>query len=234
MNHADNVKRLARAYAQAAHHAARVMKNSNDEELWDAALKAADKTLAEHDAAVDAMALGEPVSWQPIETAPKDEFILLAAEFDGPGDWRIKTGEYRTQPDEYGRHWHPLGASWTPTRWMTLPPPPGAQGVQDTPTQQKDDSDVRSALAKFIEVYDAMNCPRGPTRIIAEQVLSDSWAQVSATRQTAATGEVLTDAEMSTLWAESPFDDATQETFEAGRDFMHQVERAVLEKLQKS
>lgn len=42
-------------------------------------------------------------------------------EFDGPGDWRIKIGECRTEPDRYGRHWHLVGASWTPTHWMPLP-----------------------------------------------------------------------------------------------------------------
>lgn len=58
--------------------------------------------------------------WQPIETAPRDQFLLLATEFDCPGDWRIKVGEYRTRT----RSWHVFGASWTPTRWMPLPAPP--------------------------------------------------------------------------------------------------------------
>jgi hypothetical protein len=63
--------------------------------------------------------------WQPIETAPRDQFLLLAAEFDGPGDWRIKMGEFRTKVSDYG--WHIMGASWAPTRWMPLPADPDAQ-----------------------------------------------------------------------------------------------------------
>jgi hypothetical protein len=33
--------------------------------------------------------------------------------------------------------------------------------------------DLREALKKLIEVYDAMDCPRGPTRIIAEAALAN-------------------------------------------------------------
>lgn len=73
-------------------------------------------------------AAGEPpgqasssAEWQPIETAPGNEILLLAAEFDGPGDWRIKCG-YRD--DENGRGWKVWGSSWQPTRWMRMPAPP--------------------------------------------------------------------------------------------------------------
>jgi hypothetical protein len=62
--------------------------------------------------------------WRPIDSAPKNEFVLLAAEFDRPGDWRIKMGYFQNHADEFGRHWHVLGASWEPTHWMPLPPPP--------------------------------------------------------------------------------------------------------------
>lgn len=55
--------------------------------------------------------------WQPIETAPMDTQLLLAAEFDGPGDWRIKTGYF----DSKSSKWALWGASWKPTRWMPLP-----------------------------------------------------------------------------------------------------------------
>jgi hypothetical protein len=56
--------------------------------------------------------------WQPIETAPKCKALLLAAEMDGPEDWRIKCGSF------YDDDWHVWGASWTPTHWMPLPVPP--------------------------------------------------------------------------------------------------------------
>ncbi|MGZ5077008.1 MAG: hypothetical protein ACXV9R_10330 [Methylobacter sp.] len=66
-------------------------------------------------------------TWQPIETAPDNEMLLLAAEFDGPGDWRIKIG-YRDTENRSG-HWSVFGASWIPTRWMPLPDAP-EQGVK--------------------------------------------------------------------------------------------------------
>jgi len=59
--------------------------------------------------------LGE---WHDIHCAPKDKLILVAAEFDGPGDWRIKVGGY------WDDRWHVHGGSWTPTRWKYLPAPP--------------------------------------------------------------------------------------------------------------
>lgn len=61
--------------------------------------------------------------WMPIETAPKDGTLLLfAAEFDGPGDWRIKMGYWSDDWND----WSLWGASWKPTRWQPLPPAPGA------------------------------------------------------------------------------------------------------------
>lgn len=57
-------------------------------------------------------------AWQLIETAPHDKILLLAYEFDGPGDWRIKVGGY------WNGQWNVFGASWTPTRWMSLPAAP--------------------------------------------------------------------------------------------------------------
>ena len=56
--------------------------------------------------------------WQPIETAPMLKAVLLAVEFDGPGDWCIKCGSF------YSNEWHVWGASWKPTHWMPLPKPP--------------------------------------------------------------------------------------------------------------
>ena len=58
--------------------------------------------------------------WQPIETAPKDEQIMLAIEFDGPNDWRIKTGYYFSEE----QCWKVWGGSWQPTHWMPLPEAP--------------------------------------------------------------------------------------------------------------
>ena len=59
--------------------------------------------------------------WRPISTAPRDETaLLLAKEFDGPGDWRIKVGGWNLQD----RKWLIFGASWTPSHWMPLPAPP--------------------------------------------------------------------------------------------------------------
>ena len=63
--------------------------------------------------------------WKPIETAPKEGLVLLAAEFDGPGNWRIKVG-YRDDGPYSFWGWRIFGASWKPTHWMPLPAPPKA------------------------------------------------------------------------------------------------------------
>lgn len=60
--------------------------------------------------------------WQPIATAPKDEILLLATEFDRPGDWRMKCGYYSV---EMGL-WRVWGASWNPTMWRPMPDAPVA------------------------------------------------------------------------------------------------------------
>lgn len=62
----------------------------------------------------------EGMSWHPIQTAPSDEMVLVAVEFDHPGDWRIKTGYF----DGESWQWKVFGGSWTPTRWMPLPAAP--------------------------------------------------------------------------------------------------------------
>jgi len=54
--------------------------------------------------------------------------LLVAVEFDCPGDWRIKVGAFQQG------YWRIHGASWTPTHWMPLPAAPsagndGAEGV---------------------------------------------------------------------------------------------------------
>lgn len=58
--------------------------------------------------------------WQPIESAPKDQTVLLAGEFAGEGDWRIKCGYFCSERN----FWCIWGASWTPTHWQPLPPLP--------------------------------------------------------------------------------------------------------------
>lgn len=58
--------------------------------------------------------------WRPIAEAPKDEVVMLAAEFDRPGDWRMKCGYYQTESGE----WRVWGASWKPTMWRPIPTPP--------------------------------------------------------------------------------------------------------------
>ena len=49
------------------------------------------------------------------------ETVLVAVEFDGPGDWRIKCGGITNAND---RLWTVFGASWTPTHWQPLPAAP--------------------------------------------------------------------------------------------------------------
>ena len=77
---------------------------------------------AEHPAQRTKLTQSEiPEGWQPVETAPKDGTqLLLAGEFDGPGDWRIKMGYWAA----YENDWHLFGGSWQPTRWMPLPAAP--------------------------------------------------------------------------------------------------------------
>lgn len=58
--------------------------------------------------------------WMDTINAPVDTDLVVAAEFFGPGDWRIKMGylDSRTQ------QWIVRGASWTPTLWQYPPAPP--------------------------------------------------------------------------------------------------------------
>lgn len=76
------------------------------------------------DAARAIMALYAPLDdgeWRTMESAPKERMVLMAAEFDCVGDWRIKVGGWHD-----AGHWFVCGASWTPTMWRDLPPPPKA------------------------------------------------------------------------------------------------------------
>lgn len=94
------------------------------------------------------------MSWQPIETAPKDgtEILLFRAAgiYEGrPADarvtsgawveWTETAGEYHGTTGEYlGQSIQDAGASWCswdggftedapPTHWMPLPPPPTSE-----------------------------------------------------------------------------------------------------------
>lgn len=64
------------------------------------------------------------MDWLPIETAPKDGTLMLLANTDWvPAQIRgegapIKVGGY------WEGTWNIFGASWWPTHWCPLPPPP--------------------------------------------------------------------------------------------------------------
>jgi hypothetical protein len=62
-----------------------------------------------------------PEGWSKVtaDTPPVDEMVILAAEFDHPGDWRKKVGYRRAAGD-----WNIFGGSWMPTHWMPLPSDP--------------------------------------------------------------------------------------------------------------
>lgn len=84
--------------------------------------RSAEKVTARIIAYIDGRTAGPAMpQWRSIETAPQDKMLLLAAEFDGPGDWRIKVGGF------WDRKWNVFGATWTPTRWMALPAAPKPQ-----------------------------------------------------------------------------------------------------------
>lgn len=79
----------------------------------------------------------EPVGWQPIETAPKDEIVLLGLPLIG----NIREGDRRV----YEGRWHEAQATWTSvngflllgaaTDWMPLPQPPieAAHNIKEQP-----------------------------------------------------------------------------------------------------
>lgn len=106
---------------------------------------------------IDLAALaGASSAWQPIETAPKDAQLLLAAEFDHPGDWRIKMGYF----DSKTAKWAMWGASWRPTRWMRLPPGPGAAVQAPAPVAETDDKPKSTAYERDLEllIHDFARC----------------------------------------------------------------------------
>lgn len=58
------------------------------------------------------------------------EWVLVAAEFDGPSDWRIKLGALDS---ECSTGWKVLGGSWVPTHWMPLPAAPSPDAQSGSP-----------------------------------------------------------------------------------------------------
>lgn len=107
----------------------------------------------------------DKITWQPIETAPKNVKVLAAYQNE-LGNWRIVTACYHTQldwSDEYGDHeedfapeaWYEENdsseviypTSRVPTHWMPLPSNPGAP----------DDNIVLSALADAERERDEAN-----------------------------------------------------------------------------
>lgn len=59
---------------------------------------------------------------------PKDLPVLVAKEFFGPGDWRIKIGGINEDEDT---GWKVFGGSWIPSHWAYTPEPPSKE--IDTP-----------------------------------------------------------------------------------------------------
>ncbi|WP_244119442.1 hypothetical protein [Burkholderia gladioli] len=72
---------------------------------------------------------GEAVAWTAASDRlpPARKTVIVAVEFDGPGDWRLKAGGINDEGE-----WCVFGASWTPTHWIEMPPSPvnRAQGAQ--------------------------------------------------------------------------------------------------------
>ena len=72
------------------------------------------------------------MKWQPIETAPENESIIIFAT----PDW-VETGFYVLDEDTGEREWFwtssmkKLHDNFTVTHWMPLPEPPALQDVKD-------------------------------------------------------------------------------------------------------
>lgn len=70
------------------------------------------------------------MEWQPIETAPKNERVIIAEyskpKWDEDGDhwsWTVEAAEW----SEHAKAWmSDEGWSKSPTHWMPLPKPPNA------------------------------------------------------------------------------------------------------------
>ncbi|ELY5916130.1 DUF551 domain-containing protein [Cronobacter sakazakii] len=55
---------------------------------------------------------------------PENTGVLVATEFDGPGDWRMKWGTRVPGHPDAKNGWFIPGASWAPSHWQPLPEPP--------------------------------------------------------------------------------------------------------------
>ncbi|ELY4339519.1 DUF551 domain-containing protein [Cronobacter sakazakii] len=55
---------------------------------------------------------------------PEKTGVLVATEFDGPGDWRMKWGTRVPGHPDAKNGWLIPGASWAPSHWQPLPEPP--------------------------------------------------------------------------------------------------------------
>lgn len=63
------------------------------------------------------------MTWQPIETAPKDGTVVVLAEWsDYHGAWQFGTGYWRRYLPGFGDGFGWIGHA--PTHWMPLPDPP--------------------------------------------------------------------------------------------------------------
>ncbi|AGK49267.1 hypothetical protein BTI_1952 [Burkholderia thailandensis MSMB121] len=65
----------------------------------------------------------EGTNWIPVshKLPARGEGVLVAVQFDHADDWRMKVGGLSDEGT-----WTVFGASWTPSHWMPLPPPPRA------------------------------------------------------------------------------------------------------------
>jgi hypothetical protein len=66
----------------------------------------------------------EEDGWQPIETAPKDENILLWV----PDDYGVNRGYWDDEQQDW--HWDSKATSAPPTHWRPLPLPPSVDPPQ--------------------------------------------------------------------------------------------------------
>ncbi|EOW6646177.1 DUF551 domain-containing protein [Cronobacter muytjensii] len=65
-------------------------------------------------------------SWIPCSERmpPENTGVLVATEFDGPGDWRMKWGTRVPGHPDAKNGWLIPGAYWAPSHWQPLPEPP--------------------------------------------------------------------------------------------------------------
>jgi hypothetical protein len=72
------------------------------------------------------------MTWQPIETAPKDGTSIIAAQAGTAADcgviaWDTDFGRWMDLMDDYDE------PNWLPTHWMPLPPPPAMAPTGEKP-----------------------------------------------------------------------------------------------------